>query len=195
MNACFCVLDPDAFERCLVEWPQALSTGSGGQLVAIDGKRIRRSFTHAWAQSTATHLVSAFITSNATVFSQLAVDSKENEIVAIPKLLALLDLRGATPQIDWLGSKQDRWAGLRSVCAASKYIAIHEQSQCRIRLVYVRTSKAPNPASCFPRSNHFSTCQRPNPTVIIFFRGILAGALLTKYLISSVRVFRATISQ
>jgi DDE_Tnp_1-associated len=40
----FSRLDPDAFERCFVEWTQALSTGSGGQLVAIDGKRIRRSF-------------------------------------------------------------------------------------------------------------------------------------------------------
>lgn len=99
----FSRLDPDAFERCFVEWTQALSAGSGGQLVAIDGKRIRRSFTHAWAQSTATHLVSAFITDNATVFSQLAVDSKENEIVAIPKLLALLDLHGSTVTIDAIG--------------------------------------------------------------------------------------------
>lgn len=99
----FSRLDPDAFERCFVEWTQALSMGSGGQLVAIDGKRIRRSFTHAWAQSTATHLVSAFIADNAMVFSQLAVDSKENEIVAIPKLLALLDLRGATVTIDAMG--------------------------------------------------------------------------------------------
>ena len=46
-------LDPDAFERCFIAWTKALSVSSGGQLVAIDGKRIRRSFEHAWSASTA----------------------------------------------------------------------------------------------------------------------------------------------
>jgi predicted transposase YbfD/YdcC len=99
----FSRLDPDAFERCFMEWIQALSVHRGGQLVAIDGKRIRRSFAHAWSQSAAAHLISAFVTANATVFGQLAVDSKENEIVAIPRLLQLLDLHGATVTIDAIG--------------------------------------------------------------------------------------------
>lgn len=99
----FARLNPDAFERCFIDWTQALSGASGGQLLAIDGKRIRRSFAHAWEQTTAIHLVSAFAVHNATVFAQLAVDSKENEIVAIPKLLALLDLKGATVTIDAIG--------------------------------------------------------------------------------------------
>lgn len=99
----FSRLDPDAFERCFVAWTQALSAGSAGQLVAIDGKRIRRSFEHAWSQSTATHLVSAFVSANATVFAQLALDSQENEITAIPRLLELLDLQGATVTIDAIG--------------------------------------------------------------------------------------------
>lgn len=99
----FARLDPESFERCFLGWTQALAVASGGQLVAIDGKRIRRSFAHAWAQSTAVHLVSAFVAANATVFAQLAVESKENEIVAIPKLLALLDLQGATVTIDAIG--------------------------------------------------------------------------------------------
>ena len=99
----FSRLDPDAFERCFVAWTQALSVSSAGQLMAIDGKRIRRSFEHAWSQSTATHLVSAFVSANATVFAQLAVDSQENEITAIPRLLELLDLHGATVTIDAIG--------------------------------------------------------------------------------------------
>lgn len=99
----FARLDPDAFERCFIAWTKALSVSSGGALVAIDGKRIRRSFEHAWSQSTATHLVSAFVSANTTVFAQIAVDSKENEITAIPRLLELLDLRGATVTIDAIG--------------------------------------------------------------------------------------------
>lgn len=99
----FARLDPDAFERCFVSWAAALAESSGGKLVAIDGKKIRRSFAHAWDHSTATHLVSAFVHENATVLGQLSVDCKENEIVAIPRLLELLDLAGATVTIDAMG--------------------------------------------------------------------------------------------
>ena len=99
----FARLDPDAFERCFMSWSESLAGSSRGRLVAIDGKKIRRSFAHAWDHSTATHLVSAFVHENATVLGQLSVDCKENEIVAIPKLLELLDLTGATVTIDAMG--------------------------------------------------------------------------------------------
>ncbi len=102
----FARLNPDAFEACFQAWTRELAGSSGGQLVAIDGKRIRRSFEHAWNASTATHLVSAFVSDNATVLSQLAVESKENEIVAIPRLLALLDLQDATVTIDAMGCQK-----------------------------------------------------------------------------------------
>lgn len=103
----FARLDPDAFERCFMSWTAALADSSGGKLVAIDGKRIRRSFAHAWDHSTATHLVSAFVHENATVLGQLSVDCKENEIVAIPKLLELLELDGATVTIDAMGCQSE----------------------------------------------------------------------------------------
>lgn len=99
----FARLDPDAFEACFQAWTQAVAGSSGGKLVAIDGKKIRRSFQHAWNSSTATHLVSAYVDANATVLGQLAVDTKENEIVAIPKLLELLDLQEAVVTIDAMG--------------------------------------------------------------------------------------------
>ncbi len=99
----FARLDPDAFERAFMAWTAALAGSSKGKLVAVDGKRLRRSFDHAWDHSTATHLVSAFVHENRAVFGQLAVDCKENEIVAIPKLLAMLDLTGATVTIDAMG--------------------------------------------------------------------------------------------
>jgi predicted transposase YbfD/YdcC len=99
----FSRLDPDAFERCFTTWTQTLSVRSAGSLVAIDGKRIRRSFEHAWSQSSAAHLVSAFAADNAMVFAQVALEEKENEITGIPRLLELLDLRGATVTIDAIG--------------------------------------------------------------------------------------------
>lgn len=103
----FARLDPAAFERCFMSWTKALAGSSRGKLVAIDGKRIRRSFAHAWDHSTATHLVSAFVHEDATVLGQLSVDCKENEIVAIPKLLELLDLSGAAVTIDAMGCQTE----------------------------------------------------------------------------------------
>ena len=105
----FAALDPAAFERCFVAWMSALVEVAGGKLVAIDGKALRRSFGHAWDRSGMAHLVSAFVTcgGNRLVFGQLAVDGKSNEITAIPRLLALLDLKGAVVTIDAIGCQRE----------------------------------------------------------------------------------------
>jgi predicted transposase YbfD/YdcC len=107
----FARLDPVAFERCFLAWTASIValSGGGGRLVAIDGKAIRRSFAHGWDKSGMAHLVSAFVTQggNRLVFAQIAVDDKANEIVAIPRLLALLDLTGgAIVTIDAIGCQR-----------------------------------------------------------------------------------------
>ena len=98
----FAKLDPDAFERQFVAWTSSLQS-TAGKLIAIDGKAIRRSFEHAWDKSGMAHLVSAYVDANKVVFGQIAVAEKSNEIEAIPRLLALLDLTGATVTIDAMG--------------------------------------------------------------------------------------------
>lgn len=103
----FARLDPDAFEACFTAWTRSLSQTVGEKLISIDGKAIRRSFEHAWDKSGMAHLVSAFASSNRLVFGQLAVADKGNEITAIPKLLELLDVRGATVTIDAMGCQKD----------------------------------------------------------------------------------------
>jgi predicted transposase YbfD/YdcC len=102
----FARLDPDAFERRFVAWVTALAGSSGGRLVAVDGKAIRRSFAHAWDASGMAHLVSAFVDANRVVFAQVAADAKSNEVEAIPRLLALLDLEGATVTVDAIGCQR-----------------------------------------------------------------------------------------
>ena len=64
---------PAAFDRCFTAWMSALVEASGGRPVAIDGKTIRRSFTHAWDASGATHLVSDFVCAgeNRVAFAQV----------------------------------------------------------------------------------------------------------------------------
>lgn len=102
----FAKLRPDEFESCFVAWVKSIPAVAGGKLIAIDGKAIRRSFEHAWDRSGMTHLVSAFVDANRLVFSQVAVSDKSNEIDAIPRLLALLDLEEATVTIDAIGCQE-----------------------------------------------------------------------------------------
>lgn len=105
----FSLLAPDAFERCFMAWMSALVELTGGKLIAIDGKSIRRSFAHAWDKSGMAHLVSAFVSQggNRLVFGQVAVEDKSNEITAIPKLLELMDLKGAVVTIDAIGTQRE----------------------------------------------------------------------------------------
>jgi predicted transposase YbfD/YdcC len=100
----FAGIDPVAFEKCFMSWSATL-VASGKKLIAVDGKTLRQSFEHGWSR-TPIHLVSAFVSGNQLVLGQLKVDSKANEIVAIPKLLELLDLKGATVTIDAMGCQK-----------------------------------------------------------------------------------------
>lgn len=103
----FARLDPLQLEEVLRQWMNALNVASGGKLVAVDGKSLRRSFGHAWDQSGMAHLVSAFASENRIVLAQLGVMDKGNEITAIPKLLGMIDLRGCTVTIDAVGCQRN----------------------------------------------------------------------------------------
>src|SRR4051794_16050129 len=98
-NAILGALRPAEFERCLLSWITALHEVSGGQVVAIDGKTLRRSYDAAGGKS-AIHLVSAWATANHISLGQVVVDQKSNEITAIPELLRILELSGCLVTID-----------------------------------------------------------------------------------------------
>lgn len=102
----FARLNPDAFEECFRRWMQSVVELSGGTLVAIDGKSIRRSFEHGWDKSGMAHMVSAFVAANQMVFAQQKTDGKGKELEAIEQLLALLDLQGAVVTIDAIGCQR-----------------------------------------------------------------------------------------
>jgi predicted transposase YbfD/YdcC len=103
----FAKLDPDAFEACFRKWMASLVELSGGQLVAIDGKSIRRSFERGWDRAGMAHMVSAFVQGNSMVFAQEKTDGKGQELSAIEKLLEMLDLSGAVVSIDAIGTQKD----------------------------------------------------------------------------------------
>lgn len=98
----FSLLDPQAFEQCFRAWVAAIRTVIPGEIIAIDGKTLRRSHDRAKGLA-ALHVVSAWATANRVVLGQVATEAKSNEITAIPALLALLMLKGAIVTIDAMG--------------------------------------------------------------------------------------------
>jgi predicted transposase YbfD/YdcC len=93
-------LDPAAFQACFGGWVRALGATLAVPHIAIDGKTLRGS---GRADLGPLHLVSAWATDAHLSLGQVAVDAKSNEITAIPKLLDLLDLRGAFVTLDAMG--------------------------------------------------------------------------------------------
>src|SRR5688500_4280333 len=98
----FARLDPADFQRCFLAWARAVVPDTVGQVVALDGKTLRRTHDRSNGKA-ALHMVSAWACGSGLVLGQVATDDKSNEITAIPALLRLLALDGATVTIDALG--------------------------------------------------------------------------------------------
>lgn len=99
-------LNPEAFERCFMNWMQAVVDQSQGKLLAIDGKCIRRSFDQGWDKSGMAHMVSAFVACNGQTLGQLKTQGRGGELEGIKQLLGFIDLRGATVSIDAIGCQK-----------------------------------------------------------------------------------------
>ena len=106
----FNALDHEAFRDAFIAWAQSLrnepESEAWKEVVAIDGKTSRRSGDKAKGRA-ALHLVSAWASQQCLVLGQEAVEDKENEIVAIPRLLKMLELEGALVTIDAMGCQKN----------------------------------------------------------------------------------------
>lgn len=127
----FAALDPNEFETAFGKWTEAFAGSTSGKHIAIDGKTIRRSFNTA-SKKNAVHMVSAWVHENHASFGQLKVDEKSNEITAIPKLLDMLCLKGATVTIDAMGCQRKitrqivEKGGDYGICLKGNQGALHE---------------------------------------------------------------------
>jgi predicted transposase YbfD/YdcC len=108
----FAALDGKAFVACFLNWVAALQESTDGQVVAIDGKTARATLDKAKGQNPL-HVVSAWATQNRLLLGQEVVDTKSNEITAIPKLLEVLELTGAIVTIDAMGCQKEIAAKIR----------------------------------------------------------------------------------
>jgi predicted transposase YbfD/YdcC len=102
----FGMIDPYEFQSGFVSWITAISQITVGQIIAIDGKRLRRSHDRRLGKA-AIEMVSAWATENRLVLGQVKTDQKSNEITAIPELLKVLALKGCIVTIDAIGCQTE----------------------------------------------------------------------------------------
>jgi predicted transposase YbfD/YdcC len=98
-------LDTKQFANCFTSWMQSVMHATDGDVIAIDGKTLRRSYDKGSGKS-AIHMVSAWSSANGVVLGQEKTAEKSNEITAIPELLNSLAIKGCIVSIDAMGCQK-----------------------------------------------------------------------------------------
>ena len=112
-----------------MDWVSSVNRLTQGQVIALDGKTLRRSHDRNSGKE-AIHMVSAWASENSLVLGQTKVDEKSNEITAIPELLKLLDLSGCIVTIDAMGcQKKIAW---QIVGQEADYVLAVKENQGRL---------------------------------------------------------------
>ena len=102
-NRVFAALDPNEFLECFLRWTQSLRQAVHQEIVALDGKALRRAMNK---KENLKYVVSAWAESNNLVLGQLKVTDKSNEITAVPELLRVLELSGCIVTLDAMGCQK-----------------------------------------------------------------------------------------
>ena len=101
----FSIIDARNFQDLFIEWTKRVWEATEGQVVAIDGKTVRRSADKTKGKSPI-HMVSAWATANGVALGQVKTHERSNEITAIPKLLKMLEIKGCVVTIDAMGCQK-----------------------------------------------------------------------------------------
>lgn len=120
----FAILDHDVFVSTVTEWVKGLLPSFSAPQICIDGKTARASRSGG---KSARHIVNAWLVDAGIVLGQTVVDTKENEIVAIPKVLRSLDIHGATVTIDAMGCQRE--IASQIVAQGGKYVLTVKDNQ------------------------------------------------------------------
>lgn len=106
MERVLSLLDAGEFERRFGRWAQSVTALFPGEVIAIDGKTVRRSYDGA-SGGKAAHIVSAWAAENELCIGQVKTEDKSNEITAIPEILESLYLAGCIVTIDAMGCQTE----------------------------------------------------------------------------------------
>ena len=102
----FARIDSKKFMEIFVEWTKEIVKVKTGLNISIDGKAIKSAINKINGGNIP-YIVSAFIGEFGISIGQVKVDDKSNEITAIPELLDLIDIKGATITIDAIGTQEE----------------------------------------------------------------------------------------
>lgn len=128
INRTISAIDPKVMQDRFVEWVRGIAELSKGEVVNIDGKRLRGSGQDG--KESIVHMVSAWSDANNMVLGNYKVDDKSNEITAIPKLLEMLDLSDCIITIDAMGCQKEI-AG-KIIEKKAHYILAVKENQSRL---------------------------------------------------------------
>lgn len=98
-------LSPEGLQACFGRWIGAVAGALPGEVVAIDGKTLRRSYDRG-AGLGPIHMVSAWAKANGVCLGQVKTEAKSNEITAIPELLERLAIGGCIVTLDAMGCQR-----------------------------------------------------------------------------------------
>jgi len=102
-NRVFAALKPEAFLDCFLRWTQSLRQAMVQEIVALDGKALRRALRRGQSPR---YIISAWAQGNGLVLGQFKVADKSNEITALPHLLRVLELAGCIVTVDAMGCQK-----------------------------------------------------------------------------------------
>ncbi len=125
----FARIDPEQFRDCFMDWVSSVNRLTQGQVIAVDGKTLRRSHDRNSGKE-AIHMVSAWASENSLVLGQTKVEAKSNEITAIPELLNLLDMSGCIVTIDAMGCQKK--IARQIVSQEADYVLAVKENQGRL---------------------------------------------------------------
>ena len=125
----FARIDPEQFRDCFMDWVSSVNRLTQGQVIAVDGKTLRRSHDRNSGKEVI-HMVSAWASENSLVLGQTKVEAKSIEITAIPELLNLLDMSGCIATIDAMGCQKK--IARQIVSQEADYVLTVKENQGRL---------------------------------------------------------------
>ncbi|MEI7436832.1 MAG: ISAs1 family transposase [bacterium] len=162
-NRVFAALDPHQFLDCFLRWTQSLRHAVPQEIVALDGKALRRALNR---DQSLQYIVSAWAEDNGLVLGQLKVADKSNEITALPTLLRVLELSGCIVTVDAMGCQKK--IAKEIIEADADYVLalkgnhelVHAEVQaCLDALVAERTAPRPVGVPLSPAATNLVTCE------------------------------------
>jgi predicted transposase YbfD/YdcC len=129
LNKLFNRLYTKEFNLCFMKWVNSIASKTGDRVIPIDGKTIKGMASRF--SDSKLHIVSAFCSKNGLCLGQIKVDSKSNEITAIPELLDLIAVKGCIITIDAMGCQKE--IAKKVIKKEADYILMVKENQAELK--------------------------------------------------------------